>query len=195
MPPLLSRHYRILGLGDWVDLTDLQSAEDSIQGLSQEEIDVKVGADASGAESELQNLMNLAGSSITINADISTSGGVDELNEQLGSIPPGVETTVNVDVSGDDEVENLTSSMEQVPDDTPVTITCNVENQEQLDQIEQKANELNASGKQIKIDATIGEVKPPETTVSQPVDLKGVVKDVTVEAENRSSRTYGKSQS
>lgn len=181
-----------LGLGDWIDLTDLQSAEDSIQGLSQEEIDVKVGADASGAESEVQNLMNLAGSSITINADISTSGGVDELNEQLGSIPPGVETTVNVDVSGDDEVENLTSSMEQVPDDTPVTITCNVEDQEQLDQIEQKANELNASGKQIKIDATIGEVKPPETTVSQPVDLKGVVKDVTVEAETEPVELTGK---
>ena len=181
-----------LGLGDWIDLTDLQSAEDSIQGLSQEEIDVKVGADASEAESEVQNLMNLAGSSITINADISTSGGVDELNEQLGSIPPGVETTVNVDVSGDDEVENLTSSMEQVPDDTPVTITCNVENQEQLDQIEQKANELNASGKQIKIDATIGEVKPPETTVSQPVDLKGVVKDVTVEAETDPVELTGK---
>ena len=181
-----------LGLGDWINLTDLQSAEDSIQGLSQEEIDVKVGADTSGAESEVQNLMNLAGSSITINADISTSGGVDELNEQLGSIPPGVETTVNVDVSGDDEVENLTSSMEQVPDDTPVTITCNVENQEQLDQIEQKANELNASGKQIKIDATIGEVKPPETTVSQPVDLKGVVKDVTVEAETDPVELTGK---
>ena len=181
-----------LGLGDWIDLTDLQSAEDSIRGLSQEEIDVKVGADASGAESEVQNLMNLAGSSITINADISTSGGVDELNEQLGSIPPGVETTVNVDVSGDDEVENLTSSMEQIPDDTPVTITCNVENQEQLDQIEQKANELNASGKQIKIDATIGEVKPPETTVSQPVDLKGVVKDVTVEAETDPVELTGK---
>ena len=181
-----------LGLGDWVDLTDLQSAEDSIQGLSQEEIDVKVGADTSGAENEVQNLMNLAGSSITINADISTSGGVDDLNEQLSSIPPGVETTVNVDVSGDDEVENLTSSMEQVPDDTPVTITCNVENQEQLDQIEQKANELNASGKQIKIDATIGEVKPPETTVSQPVDLKGVVKDVTVDAETEPVELTGK---
>ena len=181
-----------LGLGDWIDLTDLQSAEDSIQGLSQEEIDVKVGADTSGAENEVQNLMNLAGSSITINADISTSGGVDDLNEQLSSIPPGVETTVNVDVSGDDEVENLTTSMEQVPDDTPVTITCNVENQEQLDQIEQKANELNASGKQIKIDATIGEVKPPETTVSQPVDLKGVIKDVTVEAETEPVELTGK---
>lgn len=181
-----------LGLGDWIDLTDLQSAEDSIQGLSQEEIDVKVGADTSGAESEVQNLTNLDGSSITINADISTSGGVDELNEQLGSIPPGVETTVNVDVSGDDEVESLTSSMEQVPDNTPVTITCNVENQEQLDQIEQKANELNASGKQIKIDATIGEVKPPETTVSQPVDLKGVVKDITVEAQTDPVELKGK---
>lgn len=52
--------------------------------------------------------------------------------------------------------------MESIPDNTPVTIDCHVENQEQLDQINQKADELNANGKQIKINATVGEVKLTE---------------------------------
>lgn len=107
------------------------------------------------AEETSADLQNLSGSKYTIEADLSTSGGADDLTNSLASIPQGTTATVDVEVNGEDQVENLTSAMESVPDNTPVTITCDVQNQEELDTINAKADELNAQGKQITIDATI----------------------------------------
>lgn len=162
-----------------IDLSDIQTAEDSILALSNKDIKEKVDIDTSQAESDIQNLQNLEGSSITINADVSTNGGVEELENSLASIPQGVSTTVTCDVEGESDVDNLESSMESIPDNTPVTIDCHVENQDQLDQINQKADQLNASGKQIKINATVGEVKTDGAASSTPIDVKGNVTSVT----------------
>ena len=162
-----------------IDLSDIQTAEDSILALSNKDIKEKVDVDTSQAESDIQNLQNLEGSSITINADVSTNGGVEELESSLASIPQGVSTTVTCDVEGESDVDNLESSMESIPDNTPVTIDCHVENQDQLDQIEAKADSLNANGKQIKINATVGEVKTDGAASSTPVDVKGNVTEVT----------------
>lgn len=162
-----------------IDLSDIQTAEDSILALNNKDIKEKVDVDTSQAESDIQNLQNLEGSSITINADVSTNGGVEELENSLASIPQGVSTTVTCDVEGESDVDNLESSMESIPDNTPVTIDCHVENQDQLDQINQKADQLNASGKQIKINATVGEVKTDGAASSTPIDVKGNVTSVT----------------
>jgi hypothetical protein len=162
-----------------IDLSDIQTAEDSILALNNKDIKEKVDVDTSQAESDIQNLQNLEGSSITINADVSTNGGVEELENSLASIPQGVSTTVTCDVEGESDVDNLESSMESIPDNTPVTIDCHVENQNQLDQINQKADQLNASGKQIKINATVGEVKTDGAASSTPIDVKGNVTSVT----------------
>lgn len=162
-----------------IDLSDIQTAEDSILALNNKDIKEKVDVDTSQAESDIQNLQNLDGSSITINADVSTNGGVEELESSLASIPQGISTTVTCDVEGESDVNNLESSMESIPDNTPVTIDCHVENQDQLDQIEAKADSLNASGKQIKINATVGEVKTDGAASSTPIDVKGNVTSVT----------------
>lgn len=162
-----------------IDLSDIQTAEDSILALNNKDIKEKVDVDTSQAESDIQNLQNLEGSSITINADVSTNGGVEELESSLASIPQGVSTTVTCDVEGESDVDNLESSMESIPDNTPVTIDCHVENQDQLDQIEAKADSLNANGKQIKINATVGEVKTDGAASSTPVNVKGNVTEVT----------------
>lgn len=162
-----------------IDLSDIQTAEDSILALNNKDIKEKVDVDTSQAESDIQNLQNLEGSSITINADVSTNGGVEELENSLASIPQGISTTVTCDVEGESDVDNLESSMESIPDNTPVTIDCHVENQDQLDQIEAKADSLNASGKQIKINATVGEVKTDGAASSTPIDVKGNVTSVT----------------
>lgn len=162
-----------------IDLSDIQTAEDSILALNNKDIKEKVDVDTSQAESDIQNLQNLEGSSITINADVSTNGGVEELENSIASIPQGVSTTVTCDVEGESDVDNLESSMESIPDNTPVTIDCHVENQDQLDQINQKADQLNASGKQIKINATVGEVKTDGAASSTPIDVKGNVTSVT----------------
>lgn len=107
------------------------------------------------AEETSADLQNLSGSTYTIEADLSTSGGTEDLTNSLASIPQGTTATVDVEVDGEDQVENLTSAMESVPDNTPVTITCDVQNQEELDAINAKADELNAQGKQITVEATI----------------------------------------
>lgn len=107
------------------------------------------------AEETSADLQNLSGSKYTIEADLSTSGGTEDLTNSLASIPQGTTATVDVEVNGEDQVENLTSAMESVPDNTPVTITCDVQNQEELDAINAKADELNAQGKQITVEATI----------------------------------------
>ena len=158
---------------------DPQKLEDELLGVTDKDLKVKVGADTSDAENDIQNLQNLEGSSITINADVSTNGGVEELQDSLASIPQGVSTTVTCDVEGESDVDNLESSMESIPDNTPVTIDCHVENQEQLDQINQKADELNANGKQIKINATVGEVKTDGATSNTPINVKGNVTEVS----------------
>ena len=158
---------------------DPQKLEDQLLGVTDKDLKVKVGADTSDAENDIQNLQNLEGSSITINADVSTNGGVEELQDSLASIPQGVSTTVTCDVEGESDVDNLESSMESIPDNTPVTIDCHVENQDQLDQINKKADELNASGKQIKINATVGEVKTDGAASNTPINVKGNVTSVT----------------
>ena len=158
---------------------DPQKLEDQLLGVTDKDLKVKVGADTSDAENDIQNLQNLEGSSITINADVSTNGGVEELQDSLASIPQGVSTTVTCDVEGESDVDNLESSMESIPDNTPVTIDCHVENQDQLDQINQKADELNANGKQIKINATVGEVKTDGATSNTPINVKGNVTEVS----------------
>lgn len=107
------------------------------------------------AEETSADLQNLSGSTYTIEANLSTSGGTDDLKNSLASIPQGTTATVDVSVTGEDQVENLTSAMESVPDNTPVTITCDVQNQEQLDAINAKADELNGQNKQITVNATI----------------------------------------
>lgn len=158
---------------------DPQKLEDQLLGVTDKDLKVKVGADTSDAENDIQNLQNLEGSSITINADVSTNGGVEELQDSLASIPQGVSTTVTCDVEGESDVDNLESSMESIPDNTPVTIDCHVENQDQLDQINKKADELNASGKQIKINATVGEVKTDGVASNTPIDVKGNVTKIS----------------
>lgn len=158
---------------------DPQKLEDQLLGVTDKDLKVKVGADTSDAENDIQNLQNLEGSSITINADVSTNGGVEELQDSLASIPQGVSTTVTCDVEGKSDVDNLESSMESIPDNTPVTIDCHVENQDQLDQINKKADELNASGKQIKINATVGEVKTDGVASNTPIDVKGNVTKIS----------------
>lgn len=158
---------------------DPQKLEDQLLGVTDKDLKVKVEADTSDAENDIQSLENLEGSSITINADVSTNGGVEELQDSLASIPQGVSTTVTCDVEGESDVDNLESSMESIPDNTPVTIDCHVENQDQLDQINQKADELNANGKQIKINATVGEVKTDGATSNTPINVKGNVTEVS----------------
>ena len=178
-----------LGLGDWIDLTDLQSAEDSIQGLSQEEIDVKVGADTSGAESDISNLQNLSGSVINLQVDVSGEENVQQAKEIISTIPPNTSANFSVQVDGEEDVENTVELIEAAPknQNSVVTFTIDGDDPSKMQEILEAANAANAGGANVQIEFT-GKVGKVDTSTasanqSQPVDLKGVVKDVTVEAQ------------
>ena len=187
-----------LGLGDWIDLTDLQSAEDSIQGLSQEEIDVKVGADTSGAESDISNLQNLSGSVINLQVDVSGEENVQQAKEIISTIPPNTSANFSVQVDGEEDVENTVELIEAAPknQNSVVTFTIDGDDPSKMQEILEAANAANAGGANVQIEFT-GKVGKVDTSTasanqSQPVDLKGVVKDVTVEAETEPVELTGK---
>lgn len=187
-----------LGLGDWIDLTDLQSAEDSIQGLSQEEIDVKVGADTSGAESDISNLQNLSGSVINLQVDVSGEENVQQAKEIISTIPPNTSANFSVQVDGEEDVENTVELIEAAPknQNSVVTFTIDGDDPSKMQEILEAANAANAGGANVQIEFT-GKVGKVDTSTasanqSQPVDLKGVVKDVTVEAQTDPVELTGK---
>ena len=187
-----------LGLGDWIDLTDLQSAEDSIQGLSQEEIDVKVGADTSGAEGDISNLQNLSGSVINLQVDVSGEENVQQAKEIISTIPPNTSANFSVQVDGEEDVENTVELIEAAPknQNSVVTFTIDGDDPSKMQEILEAANAANAGGANVQIEFT-GKVGKVDTSTasanqSQPVDLKGVVKDVTVEAETDPVELTGK---
>ena len=187
-----------LGLGDWIDLTDLQSAEDSIQGLSQEEIDVKVGADTSGAESDISNLQNLSGSVINLQVDVSGEENVQQAKEIISTIPPNTSANFSVQVDGEEDVENTVELIEAAPknQNSVVTFTIDGDDPSKMQEILEAANAANAGGANVQIEFT-GKVGKVDTSTasanqSQPVDLKGVVKDVTVEAQTDPVELKGK---
>ena len=66
------------------------------------------------AEETSADLQNLSGSTYTIEADLSTSGGTDDLKNSLASIPQGTTATVDVSVTGEDQVEDLTSATKEI---------------------------------------------------------------------------------
>ena len=187
-----------LGLGDWIDLTGLQSAEDSIQGLSQEEIDVKVGADISGAESDISNLQNLSGSVINLQVDVSGEENVQQTKEIISTIPPNTSANFSVQVDGEEDIENTVELIEAAPknQNSVVTFTIDGDDPSKMQEILEAANAANAGGANVQIEFT-GKVGKVDTSTasanqSQPVDLKGVVKDVTVEAETDPVELTGK---
>lgn len=143
----------------------------TLTSASEEKTEMKIGADTSEAEEKIDGTREALESTVAeaqggivkgtmslMNADLSSASGIADLNDYLSSIESDTRATVTVDVEGESDVENLISSMQNAPDSTPVTFECNVENQEQLDTLQQAADSLNAEGKQIELEATVGEV-------------------------------------
>ena len=79
-----------------VDTDNIQTAEDQLLKMSNDDITAKVDveADTSEAESDIENLQNVSGSTVTLNCDVSNEGSFEQAKSTIESMPS--DTTANL---------------------------------------------------------------------------------------------------
>lgn len=178
-----------------VDTDNIQTAEDQLLQLSNNDIKTKVDveADTTEAESDMANLQNLQGSTITMNCEVSNEDSLEQAKSTIESMPTGTTATVDIEVSGEEDIEKANELIESAPTNgSELVVNCHVEHAEDLEKLNAAADEANAKGANIKINATVGEVdtsnaessaKPIELKAKvtpEPEELNVTVKDATV---------------
>lgn len=178
-----------------VDTDNIQTAEDQLLQLSNNDIKTKVDveADTTEAESDMANLQNLQGSTITMNCEVSNEDSLEQAKSTIESMPTGTTATVDIEVNGKEDIEKANELIESAPTNgSELVVNCHVEHAEDLEKLNAAADEANAKGANIKINATVGEVdtsnaessaKPIELKAKvtpEPEELNVTVKDATV---------------
>lgn len=178
-----------------VDTDNIQTAEDQLLQLSNNDIKTKVDveADTTEAESDMANLQNLQGSTITMNCEVSNEDSLEQAKSTIKSMPTGTTATVDIEVNGKEDIEKANELIESAPTNgSELVVNCHVEHAEDLEKLNAAADEANAKGANIKINATVGEVdtsnaessaKPIELKAKvtpEPEELNVTVKDATV---------------
>lgn len=160
---------------------DQGTTVDQLLGMKDEELASKLEIDTSEVDearsaletlkSEMQTFNNMEGSTSTINLDLANTQAVEEANTALSQMPQSVTTTIVTSVSGEEELTTLTSTLESIPDNTPTTVTCDVSSAEDLNTLQAKVDELNSSGKNITLNATL---KADKTDLSGDLNSENV---------------------
>lgn len=162
-----------------VDTDNIQTAEDQLLKMSNDDITAKVDveADTTEAESDIANLQNLQGSTITMSCDVSNEDSLEQAKSTIESMPTGTTATVDIEVSGEEDVEKATELIESAPTNgSEFVVNCHVEHAEDLEKLTQATNEANANGANIKLNATVGEVDTSNAESSAPpIELKAKV--------------------
>lgn len=162
-----------------VDTDNIQTAEDQLLKMSNDDITAKVDveADTTEAESDIANLQNLQGSTITMSCDVSNEDSLEQAKSTIESMPTGTTATVDIEVSGEEDVEKATELIESAPTNgSEFVVNCHVEHAEDLEKLTQATNEANANGANIKLNATVGEVDTSNAESSaSPIELKAKV--------------------
>lgn len=162
-----------------VDTDNIQTAEDQLLKMSNDDITAKVDveADTTEAESDIANLQNLQGSTITMSCDVSNEDSLEQAKSTIESMPTGTTATVDVEVNGEEDIEKTTELIESAPTNgSELVVNCRVENAEDLEKLTTAADEANAKGANIKLNATVGEVDTSNAESSAPpIELKAKV--------------------
>lgn len=162
-----------------VDTDNIQTAEDQLLKISNDDITAKVDveADTTEAESDIANLQNLQGSTITMSCDVSNEDSLEQAKSTIESMPTGTTATVDVEVNGEEDIEKTTELIESAPTNgSEFVVNCHVEHAEDLEKLTQATNEANANGANIKLNATVGEVDTSNAESSAPpIELKAKV--------------------
>lgn len=159
-----------------VDTDNIQTAEDQLLQMSNDDIQAKVDveADTSEAESDISNLQNLQGSTITMTCDVANEDNLEQAKSAIESMPTGTTATVDVEVNGEEDIEKATELIESAPTNgSELVVNCHVENAEDLEKLTQAADAANAKGANIKLNATVGEVDTSSVSADTEVPVKG----------------------
>lgn len=159
-----------------VDTDNIQTAEDQLLQMSNDDIQAKVDvqADTSEAESDISILQNLQGSTITMTCDVSNEDSLEQAKSAIESMPTGTTATVDVEVNGEEDIEKATELIESAPTNgSELVVNCHVENAEDLEKLTAAADAANTKGANIKLNATVGEVDTSTVSTDTEVPVKG----------------------
>ena len=159
-----------------VDTDNIQTAEDQLLQMSNDDIQAKVDvqADTSEAESDISNLQNLQGSTITMTCDVSNEDSLEQAKSAIESMPTGTTATVDVEVNGEEDIEKATELIESAPTNgSELVVNCHVENAEDLEKLTAAADAANTKGANIKLNAIVGEVDTSTVSTDTEVPVKG----------------------
>lgn len=160
---------------------DPQKLEDQLLGVTDKDLKVKVGADTSDAENDIQNLENLSGSTLEVQCDVSNEDSLEQAKSAIESMPPNTTATVDVEVDGKDDVQNVIDLMQSAPTNgSEFVLNCDVQNADDLKAIQAAANELNKTqGTNIQVQATVTGDKDADKLKTSVDSLKGKTVNVT----------------
>lgn len=160
---------------------DPQKLEDQLLGATDKDLKVKVGADTSDAENDIQSLENLSGSTLEVQCDVSNEDSLEQAKSAIESMPPNTTATVDVEVDGKDDVQNVIDLMQSAPTDgSEFVLNCDVQNADDLKAIQAAANELNKTqGTNIQVQATVTGDKDADKLKTSVDSLKGKTVNVT----------------
>lgn len=160
---------------------DPQKLEDQLLGVTDKDLKVKVGADTSDAENDIQSLENLSGSTLEVQCDVSNEDSLEQAKSAIESMPPNTTATVDVEVDGKDDVQNVIDLMQSAPTDgSEFVLNCDVQNADDLKAIQAAANELNKTqGTNIQVQATVTGDKDADKLKTSVDSLKSKTVNVT----------------
>lgn len=163
-----------------VDTDNIQTAEDQLLKMSNDDITAKVDveADTSEAESDIENLQNVSGSTVTLNCDVSNEGSFEQAKSTIESMPSDTTATIDMEVNGEEDVEKATELIESAPTNgAKLVVDCEVNNKEEFDELMQAQSTANSKGANVEVHASIKGVDVDSAaTADTEVPVKGKLK-------------------
>lgn len=145
--------------------------------ISNDDITAKVDveADTSEAESDIENLQNVSGSTVTLNCDVSNEGSFEQAKSTIESMPSDTTATIDMEVNGEEDVEKATELIESAPTNgAKLVVDCEVNNKEEFDELMQAQSTANSKGANIEVHASIKGVDVDSAaTADTEVPVKG----------------------
>lgn len=160
-----------------VDTDNIQTAEDQLLKISNDDITAKVDveADTSEAESDIENLQNVSGSTVTLNCDVSNEGSFEQAKSTIESMPSDTTATIDMEINGEEDVEKATELIESAPTNgAKLVVDCEVNNKEEFDELMQAQSTANSKGANVEVHASIKGVDVDSAaTADTEVPVKG----------------------
>lgn len=170
-----------------IDTSDIQTAEDELLGLTDQDLSAKFDIDTSqlnAALSEVQQLQSEGKIDSQINLDINVDTmSIDDINSKIQELTQQKnELLIQNDVEGADKVQNLINCLQELRDKN-ISVVAETEGVDLVNQLQGRISEL--QDKNVSIDAIVQDAEvsdlvaqiaalPPEVQISIGVDESNV---------------------